>query len=122
MTAPKQLPNYRRRQRHRVWNSQKSRAVAKGARSQGSSLTTQHHTSWRQRGHFPYRYIIENLLTISHTFYYGRLLHVTHAQLGLELAPPIHPDSLLDEVRNRLEENNKLVSAGNAAARKLMES
>src|SRR5947207_14237412 len=96
MTAPKQLPSYRRRQRHRAWNSQKSRAVAKGARSQGSSLTTQHHASWRQRGHFPYRHIIENLLTMSHTFYYGRLLHVTHAQLGLELGPPIHP--VLDQV------------------------
>ena len=30
-------------------------------------------------------------------------------------------DSLLDEVRNRLEENNKLVLAGNAAARKIMD-
>jgi hypothetical protein len=31
-------------------------------------------------------------------------------------------DSVLDEVRNRLEENNRLVSAGNAATRKIIDS
>src|SRR5438046_786758 len=31
-------------------------------------------------------------------------------------------DSILDEVRNRLEENNRLVSAGNAATTKIMDS